>query len=64
MGNDWGIKKPVFKGFMNNYECSVLTLEKFGEYTTKKGLPGRDVRQPLSLQRIIYFFNVSEIDFV
>ena len=31
LGNDWGIKKPVFKGFMNNYECSVLTLEKFGE---------------------------------
>ena len=26
-----GIKKPVFKGFMNNYECSVLTLKKIGE---------------------------------
>ena len=31
LGNDWGIKKPVFKGFMNNYECSVLTLKKIGE---------------------------------
>ena len=25
------IKKPVFKGFMNNYECSVLTIKKIGE---------------------------------
>ena len=31
LGNDWGIKRPVFKGFMNNYECSVLTLKKIGE---------------------------------
>ena len=31
LGNDWGIKKPLFKGFMNNYECSVLTLKKIGE---------------------------------
>ena len=43
LGNDWGIKKPVFKGFMNNYECSVLTLKKIGEC---HGECGRENRSP------------------
>ena len=31
LGNGWGIKKPVFKGFMHNYACYILTLKKIGE---------------------------------
>ena len=30
-GNDRGIKKHLFKRFMHNYACYVLTLKKIGE---------------------------------
>ena len=35
-----------------------------GNKTQKERLPGVNVRQPLSLQIVIDFFNVAEIDLV
>ena len=41
-----------------------LHTKKLGNKTQKERLPGVNVRQPLSLQIVIDFFNVAEIDLV
>lgn len=49
---------------MHKYKCSFLSYKKLGTKTQKERLPDVNVRQPLSLQIVIDFFNVAEVYFI
>ena len=62
LGNDWGIKKPVFKGFMNNYEFSWKIIAHFS--TQNRNRCGRNrsfcnlygIKRNLSSDGLLVFF--------
>ena len=64
LGTNWGQKTGIFKAFMHKYKCSFLSYKKLGTKTQKERLPDVNVRQPLSLQFVIDFFDVAEVYFI